>query len=99
MSQIISKNTWVYAIIQNPGGSEQLVGFMDNNNVKYLPVIKAKEDAEYFLSYMTREPGMRYEVQAIIYEDVLTYAKENCFQLYIIDKEGNITHKIDPEKN
>ena len=96
MSETISSTSWVYAIIQNPGGLEQLVGYKDENEIQYIPTLKSKEDAENFLSYMKREPGIKYEAQAIIYEDILNYASENSFLIFFVDKEGNIKEKIDP---
>ncbi len=94
MSQSISNTTWVYVIIKKSNGSEQLAGFEDKNGVKYLPVIKSKEDSEVFLSYMDHEKGVRFEIQAIIYEDVILYAKENGFNIFIVDKNGKILEKI-----
>lgn len=95
MNTPISNSTWVYTIIQNPGGFEQLVGYEeDTTKVKYIPAMHTKDDAEIFLSYMQREPGTRYEVQAIIYEDLLEYAKGNQFLIFFVDKEGNILEKM-----
>ena len=96
MNNKISNNSWVYVIIQNPGAFEQLVGFEDDN--KYIPVNKTKEEAEVFLTYIPREPGKKYEIQAIIYEDVINYAANNHFMVYIVNNEGKIIEKIDPKK-
>ncbi len=98
MSNSISDTAWVYAIVKNPGAREQLVGFTDNEGIRYIPIIKSKEDAEDFLSYTEREPGQKYEVQAIIYEDIKEYALNNNFIIFLVDKKGAVKEKIDPEK-
>lgn len=92
----LAKNKWVFAIIKNPGSGEQLTGFQTDQGIKYVPVLRTKENAEVFLSYMQREPGVRYEIQAIIFEDVLSYAKENECLVFITDEKGVIEEKITP---
>jgi predicted alpha/beta hydrolase len=37
-----------------------------------------------------------YEVQAILYEELSSYAKKNGFMVYILDFKGNIINKIKP---
>jgi hypothetical protein len=45
---------------------------------------------------MNREPGVRYEVQAIIFEDILKYAKEHQSQIYVVNDKGVIQEKGAP---
>ena len=92
----LAKNEWVFAIVKNPGRDEQLTGFQTDQGIKYIPVLRTKENAEIFLSYMEREPGVRYEIQAIIYEDALAYAKDNGCWIFITDEKGTIEGKISP---
>ena len=94
----LAKNQWVFAIVKNPGPSEQITGFQTDQGIKYIPVLRTKEHAEIFLSYMQREPGVRYEVQAIIYEDVLSYATDNQCWICITDEKGVIEEKISPDQ-
>ena len=94
MTTTISPTTWVFAIIRNSGGNEQLVGFKDESGLKYIPILKDKDSAEIFMTYMQREPGTKYEVQAIIYEDVANYSSANHFSIYVVDKNGAIIEKI-----
>ncbi|MBU0990902.1 MAG: hypothetical protein KJ737_00290 [Proteobacteria bacterium] len=94
MNISISNDTWVFAIIKHPGGSEQLTGFQDEAGVKYIPVLKTRKAAEVFLSYMNREPGVRYEIQAIIFEDILKYSRENQFCTCIVDEKGVVQEKV-----
>ena len=94
----LAKNKWVFAIVKNPGRSELLTGFQTDQGLKYIPVLRSKENAEIFLSYMQREPGVRYEIQAIIFEDVLSYAKDNECWICITDEKGVIEEKISPDQ-
>ncbi len=89
----IAKETWVYAVISNSGENEKLNGFQDKNGAIFIPILKTKNDAEGFLGYMPRKPGIRYEVQAIIFEDVLKYARENGSSVYLVNEKGEILEK------
>lgn len=96
MAFSISNDTWVYAVVGNPGGDEKLTAFQNESGETYIPVLKTKNDAELFLSYMTREPGMRYEVQAVIFEDILKYARENQSIVYVVNAKGIVQEKGAP---
>lgn len=96
MAFSISNETWVYAVIGNPGADERLTAFQDEKGLAYIPILNTKKEAELFLGYMTREPGVRYEVQAIIFEDILKYAKEHQSQIYVVNDKGVIQEKGAP---
>jgi hypothetical protein len=90
MAFSISNETWVYAVIGNPGADEKLAAFHEENESTYIPILKTKNEAELFLSCMPRQPGIRYEVQALIFEDILSYAKENKSLVYVVNDKGVI---------
>ena len=96
MAFSITNTTWVYAVIGNPGADEKLTAYQNDAGQVYIPVLKTKNEAELFLSYMTREPGVRYEVQAIIFEDILKYAQETNSLVYVVDDKGVVQEKGAP---
>ncbi|MEW6185865.1 MAG: hypothetical protein AB1585_09035 [Thermodesulfobacteriota bacterium] len=97
MTLSIAKDAWVYAVISHPGENEKLTGFHDQKGTTFIPILKTKNEGEGFLGYMPREPGIRYEVQAIIFEDVVKYAGENGCMVYLVNEKGEILEEGSPE--
>jgi hypothetical protein len=97
MTISIAKQTWVYAVFSYSGEEDKITGFQDKNGGTFIPVLKTNKEAEVFVGYIPREPGRRYEVQAIIFEDVLNYARENGGQVYLVSEKGEILEKEAPE--
>lgn len=98
MNKKIDANTWVYVLIQNPGGNEQIVGQHDKeSDTSFIPAFLGKEAAEQGVMFMPREKGHKYEIQAIIYEDLSRFALENKFLVFILDKDGKVKEKLAPE--
>lgn len=91
------KDSWVYVAVENPGGDEKFVGLADDkSNIAYIPAFLAKDDAQTCFLNMPREPGKKYEIQAVIFEDLANDALSNGFLIFILDNEGRILNKIDP---
>ena len=97
MSKSIKNDTWVYVIVKNTESNEHLSGLHDDvDNVNFLPSFFEKDHAEKCLADMFDDGKGAYEVQAIIYEELSSYAKKNDFMVYILDFKGNIINKIKP---
>ena len=98
MSQLIQGNPWVYAIVQDPGGNEQFLGQTDEEmNISFIPIFLDKDAAGQCLPFLVREKGLKYEAQAILYEDLVDYASKNGFVIFILDGAGKILEKIGGE--
>lgn len=97
MEPKIEAATWIYVIVQNPGLNESLLGQHDaESNVSFVPTFLDKDSAQKGMYLLPNEKGKKYEVQAIIYEDLEQYAKQHEFLIFILDNEGKITKKIVP---
>ena len=97
MTQKISATTWVYVLVQNPGGDEQIVGQQDTgNDVAFIPMFLDKDSAMQGVVHMVKERGKKFEVQAIIYEDLAGYAAKGGFILAVLDGQGQIIDKHIP---
>jgi len=95
MSKLIEKDQWVWVIIQDPGGIEQFLGQQDaKNDETFIPLFLEKEEAQQGLSFLVREKGLKYEVQAIIYEDLSQRAGEYGFMLFLLNGAGEVLEKI-----
>ena len=93
----ISATTWVYVLVQDPGGDEQIVGQQDlENNITFIPMFLDKDSAMQAVVHMVKERGKKFEIQAIIYEDLASYAAQGGFLLMVLDGQGQIIDKIAP---
>lgn len=87
---------WVYLFINNPGKGESFAGFLDEKlDIRFIPVFHEKESALICSGrFMEGQPS--FEVQAIHSEDLNSYAAQNDFLIFILDKTGAILEKKVP---
>ncbi len=96
MSKLVKNDQWVWVVIQDPGGSAQFLGQHDTEtDVSFIPTFLEKEEAEKGLELLQREKGRKYEVQAILFEDLSQRAAENGFMIFILNGSGNVLDKIE----
>ena len=97
MTQKISPTTWVYVLVQNPGGDEQIIGQQDTkNDITFIPMFLDKDSAMQGVVHMVKEQGRKFEIQAIIYEDLAGYAAQGGFVLMVLDGQGQVIDKRIP---
>ena len=97
MSKSIKNDQWVYVFIHGAEGNEQLLGQQDEEkHESFIPVFLKKEDALMNLNLLAREQGSKYEVQAILYEDLLARVAVQDFMLFVLSESGEIIEKIKP---
>jgi spore cortex formation protein SpoVR/YcgB (stage V sporulation) len=97
MTLKISATTWVYVLVQNPGGDEQIVGQRDTeNDITFIPMFLDKDSAMQGVVHMVKEQGKKFEIQAIIYEDLTGYASRAGFILMVLDGQGQVIAKLIP---
>lgn len=90
------KDAWYYVIVQNPGTSEQFVGYTEKKTGKaFIPVFNTKEIAQQCFLVMPKDiMNEKYEVQAIIKEDLVEQALKNHYEVFLLDDKGSILGKI-----
>jgi len=90
-------NIWYYIVVQNPGTSnEQFVGYTDKETkTTFIPTFKTKEIAQQCFLLMPKDIiNEKYEVQAIIKEDLMDHAKKTNFEVFLLDDKGIMLEKI-----
>jgi len=91
----VQANTWLYVAIQKFGNAEQIVGQTDTEHeVSYIPAFLSKDAAQQAMFHMHLEKKGKYELQAIIYEDLAQHAIEGGFLIFVIDEEGNVVERL-----
>ena len=99
MNTSIKKETWVYVVVQNPGVNEQFLGQHDQEaNISFIPFFLDKDQATKCYVNLIREITQHYEIQAIIYEDLVHYAAEHKFLLYLLDETGKVLNVTTSEQ-
>lgn len=89
---------WLYVVVQNPETDAQIMGQHDEvNAIRFIPAFKSKEDAQQGLLQLPTTRGLKYEIQAMILEDLQRYASAQGFLLFVLDTDGRILEKIAPE--
>lgn len=91
----IQNHEWVYVLVQKSGQSESIVGQHDTeNDINFIPVFQTRDIALQGVIQIVKAPNQTFEVQAIIYEDLLRYADDGNFLLFFIDGRGQILAKL-----
>ena len=90
----LEKDTWLWIIIQDPGGNEMFLGQFDKNkDISFIPAFFDKGDAKASLHIINKDDAMKYEIQAIKYGLLEQYCKENNFVVFICNASGEILSK------
>ena len=98
MTKKIEATSWVYVLVQNPGSNEEIVGQTDpENDISFIPMFTDRDAAMQGVVHMAKVKGKKFEIQAIIYEDLEQYAAESGFILFVLDDAGAIVEKRAPQ--
>ena len=93
------EDRWVWVVVQDPGGKEQFLGQHDQQeDISFIPAFHSKEDAQLCFLNMARQKGTKYEVQAILYEELAKAAATSGFLIFLLNESGEVLEKIQPSK-
>ena len=91
----LKPDSWIWAIVQNPGKKESFLGQHDTtNDIRFVPAFYDKESATRCLNSFITDKSLEYEAQAVILEDLLNYTKKQGFIIFILNNEGKILDKL-----
>ncbi|MGD8880852.1 MAG: hypothetical protein PVI82_03105 [Desulfobacterales bacterium] len=97
MKNVHPEDQWVWVVIQDPGGREQFLGQQDKQeDISFIPTFHSKEDAQQCFMNMARQKGSKYEVQAILYEELAKAAAASGFMIFMLSETGEVLEKIKP---
>ncbi len=88
---------WFYIVVQNPGtNNEEYMGFMHDETKKtFIPAFATKEEAQQCFLLMPKDiMHIKYEVQAVIQDDLISIASSSGFHIYLMDDKGRIKQKL-----
>lgn len=97
MSTHVHKHQWIYVVVQDPETNPRYLGQHDDEkDISFIPIFIEKEDALMCINLMARDKEKKYEVQAVMYEDLTANAAEGGFHIYVLNKNGEVVDKINP---
>ncbi|UCG08285.1 MAG: hypothetical protein JSV83_06460 [Desulfobacterales bacterium] len=97
MAKAITADTWVWVVVEDPGGDEQFLGqFDEKRNISFIPAFYQKEDAQQCFAQMHRQKEKKYEVQATFFGELAIDAAKHGFMIFMLNREGEILEKIQP---
>ncbi len=97
MTNAQAENQWVWVVVQDPSGNEQFLGQHDKQeNISFIPAFHSKEEAQQCFLNLARQKGRKYEVQAILYEELAKDAAANGFMIFLLDENGDVLERIKP---
>ena len=97
MEKMIEGNQWVWVVVQDPDGHEEFLGQQDmERGESFIPAFLTKEEAQSSLHLLALSREHKYELQAILFEELSRHAAENGFMLFVLSGTGDILKKISP---
>lgn len=97
MQNIKDEDQWLWVVVQDPGGNEQFLGQHDEQEgISFIPAFHDKEAAQQGFLNLKRQPGYKYEVQAILREELLKDAAAGGFMVFLISETGQVLEEIKP---
>lgn len=95
MSQLIKEHQWIYVVVQDPEKETQYLGqYEPDTDIAFIPVFIEKEDALMCLNLLVKDNRRKYEIQAVMFEELAEQARSGGFQLYVLANDGAIREKI-----
>jgi hypothetical protein len=99
MADQLEKDSWVFVAVENPGGEEKFVGLADKtSDMSYIPAFLTKDEAKTCFINLPREKGKKYEIQAVLFEELAKDAAAGGFLIFLLDGDGKIINRINPAK-
>ena len=97
MNKLNQENQWVWVVVQDPGENEQILGQYDEErDVSFIPAFLEKEEAREGLRQLVKDREKKYEVQAILYDDLAGRAAEKGFIILMLNGAGKVLEKSKP---
>jgi len=97
MKNVRGEDQWVWVVVQDPAEKEQFLGQHDKQeNISFIPAFHSKEEAQQCFMNMARQKGRKYEVQAILFEELSKEAAAAGFMIFLLNENGEVLEKIKP---
>ena len=84
-------DVWIYVFVCEPGANESFLGlYNEEKDVNFIPAFQTKEDANDCFLTLPRQKGKKYELQAVLIEELQEEATKNGFAVALVDSDGKV---------
>ncbi|MDL2330021.1 hypothetical protein LJC71_09845 [Desulfosarcina sp. OttesenSCG-928-A07] len=91
----VDPDTWLYVAIQKNVPADKIVGQVDEtHNISYIPAFLTKDAAQQAMFHLRLEKQKKYEIQAIICDDLIRHATEGGFVIFVLDEDGKVLEQL-----
>ncbi len=91
------KSQWVHVVVQNPGTPrEELMGYgTEQIPEPFIPAFSTREEAQACFLMMPKDiMNQKYEVHAIMKDDLMEQAVKNGFKVFLMDDKSRIKQEL-----
>lgn len=91
------REQWFYVVVQDPGSSsEELMGFVSQGgDTPFIPAFETKEEAQQCFLIMPKDlMKKKYEIQAIIKDDLIDQADKSGYKIFLMDEKSAIKKEL-----
>ena len=95
MTNQFNKNSWVYVIVQHPESLPSIFGLHnEEDDISYIPFFKTRDDADDYFDDLVLKKRREYQVEAMLFEELISDAKSNGFSVFLMNGKGEILENI-----
>jgi hypothetical protein len=89
-----SEKGWVYVVVCDPEKDSSFLGLHNREkDIDFIPAFETKDAANDCFLSLPREQGKKYEIQAVLLEELYADAEKNGFVVAIVDHSGNVVEE------
>jgi len=91
MTEKASVKGWVYVVVCDPEKEATFMGLHNaEKDINFIPAFETKEAANDCFLDLPREKGRKYEIQAVLMEELHEEAEKNGFVVAMVDDNGKV---------
>lgn len=89
-----SEKGWVYVVVCDPEKDATFLGLHNKEKkIDFIPAFETKDAANDCFLSLPREKGKKYEIQAVLLEELHADAEENGFVVALVDNDGHLVEE------
>ena len=94
MVEKASAKGWVYVVVCDPEKEATFLGLHNaEKDIDFIPAFETKEAANDCFLDLPREKGKKYEIQAVLIEELYEDAEKNGFVVAMVDDNGKVVNE------
>lgn len=91
------KDQWVHVVVQNPGTLEEALMGYNTEKIpeSFIPAFSTREEAQACFLIMPKDiMNQKYEIHAMLKDDLMDQAQKNAFKVFLMDDKSRIKQEL-----